>query len=163
VLVRESERLHKQEIVPALVATSTEKRTREETLEEYLVAMVVQHSSPSFLLSGVKNILDDYPWTTPALGKIVEWLGSKNSLQGLPQELSHAYDVCFLLPLPTFNVDDYIKEVEKTAQELRSLGLKKQVKELTVAITKAEKEGKSEEVERLSQTLSPLVAKLSQK
>ncbi|HEX8965242.1 MAG TPA: DNA primase [Patescibacteria group bacterium] len=173
VLIKEIDKIHKKEIVKQdIVITNKEKKPREEILEEYLLALLIQFSSPALLLPQLTQFLDQYIWGTPAYGKIALKLKEaaidnkaftiKEFLATLPQELVGAFDTCFLLPLPEFKNDEYYaKEVQKTAEELFVVGIKRRIKDLTHKISILEKEENEEKLIALQEQLSPLLKQLS--
>jgi hypothetical protein len=68
------------------------------------------------------------------------------------------------MPLPTFSTEGvYAEEVKKTAEQLEVLGLKRKIKTITTEMKSYEKDGEEQELAKLQERLSPLLAKLSQK
>jgi hypothetical protein len=142
-------------------------------LEEYLTALLVQYPNPAVLLTGIQEFKKDYSWETSSFKKIISKLQDfiisnkdfsiKVFATSLPQELLPAFDKSFLMPLPSFNDENYKLEVEKTATELFMLGLRSQIKKITGEMQKLEKDGKEEELSDLQNKLSALLLKLSQK
>ena len=173
VLIKEIDKIHKKEIVKQdIVITNKEKKPREEILEEYLLALLIQFPSPALLLPQLTKFITDYVWIIPSYGKVAASLKEasadnaaftiKSFLATLPQELVAAFDTCFLLPLPDFKNDEYYaKEVQKTAEELFVVGLKRQIKDLTKQISVLEKEGNEEKLIALQEQLSPLLKQLA--
>jgi DNA primase len=173
-LTREMEKLAKKEVVKAdPVILNKTQRPREDVLEEYLVALIIQHPSPSFGQHLAANMLSGHTWATPAFPKILYLLeiaatGKEFSTQTfarqLPEELVAAFDRCFLLPIPTFSSDDlYGEEVKKIAEELYVLGLKRQIKMISEEIKQSEKQGDEALLLSLQQQLTGMVGKLSKK
>lgn len=173
-LLKEMDRVQKKEVIKQEVFIPKQQGTREEIMEEYLVALLVQHASPFLLLSTIRDFVKEYQWLTPSLAKIVENLdqfvanqksfSTKDLLAHLPQELIHTFDRCYLLTLPSFQNDDYYsQEVSKIAEDLYVLGLKRQIKSISDQIRKMDESENEEIIISLQQTLTPLLAKLAQK
>ena len=174
-LTREMERLAKKEIVKAdpIILNKTQ-RPREDVLEEYAIALVVQHPSPLFASHVLHELLVAHQWGTPALGKILD----KLSLMGenapgfslpifakqLPEELIPAFDRCFLLPIPSFSSEElYAEEIKKIAEELYVLGLKRHMKAVSEKIRQTEKQGDEVQLTVLQEELAEVVRKLTKK
>lgn len=173
-LEREMSRVEKKETIKneAFVAPP-KKQSREESLEQYMIALIVQAKTPKEVLSKISKILTDYDWHTPSYGKILDFITktTKNLekdesiakiLPGMPHELTNIFDVCFLLPLPDFaSAQAYSDEVEKIAQQLVVFGLRRSIHQTTKALENYEKEGKSEEVLKEQVKLTRLTEKLA--
>lgn len=168
VLIKEMERLQKKEVIKQEVFIPKQQGSREEMMEEYLVALLIQHKRPQELLSVIKEFVQEYQWQTPALQKVIEYVSSqqpfsaKELVSKLPPELLPAFDRCYLLTTPTFQNDEYYaSEVKKMANDLYILGLKRQIKTISEEIRKQEKTDNEELIGNLQQTLSPLLSKLA--
>ncbi len=168
VLLREMDRIARKEVIKQEVTLPKEHKSREETLEEYLVALLVQSANPPQEVIKVQTLLEDYQWRVGSYPKTLLHIGkfhqtkksyeSKHMLASLPQELLPAFDTCFLLPLPEFiNAEEYEKELVRVARDLSLLGLKKQIQDITEQIRIKEKEAKDEEVLQLQENLSILL------
>lgn len=168
VLHKEMNRVTRKEIIKQDVFIPKDHKSREETLEQYIVALIIQSSHPPKLVEKVLAELKEYAWVIGAYPKILAHLTkfihtekpyeSKIMLAGLPQELASAFDTCFLLPLPAFaNPESYEEEVMDVAKELSQLGLKKRIQEITEQIRIKESEAKEEEVLQLQKNLSILL------
>lgn len=170
-LTREMERQQKQLIVKQqVVIAPAQKRPREAVLEEYLTALILQHSQPVRAV-GMIDELASYVWFTPAYQKIMEHIKKfvgkeeiftpQTLLAGLPQELVETFDRCFLLPLPEFPTsEDRDREIALVTKELADLGLRRSIKELNEAIEVREKEGKEDDLPLLQGQLSELLKKM---
>ncbi len=173
-LIREIEKLRKQEVVRKPVVLTKVARLREDILEEYLVGLLVQAHSPKLILEKIADILTGYEWRMPAFQRILEEIVvyTKNHeifdqatfLSVLPQELVSAFDTCYLLPLPSFTDEDkYSAEAVGVAKDLREQFVKAKVKSLSESIKQKEKQGLGDEVVLLQTELSSLLASLSGK
>jgi len=152
------------------VSVVKDKRSRIEILEQYLVSLIIQSEAAPTLVGQVVAILEESISKERAYQKILYQLLSyfekSNVFDSaafahlLPKELVSAYDTCYLLPLPKFEVTQkYTDEVLNTARELKKLYLRSRIKQMTDTIKQKEKE--SENTEGLQQELSTLVTKLS--
>lgn len=151
---------------------SLRQKTRVEVLEDYLLALILQAEDLPLQLKKVENILFEFQMATPANQKIIEYL-KKHLLENksfellrfsqiLPKELTPAFDTTFLFPMPKFvSRDKYQEEVEKTAQELKTLYVRQKLETLGNLIRKKEKEEKEEEISQLKEEFSRLVSMLS--
>lgn len=174
VLLKEMDRLLKKEIIKEPMLLPQDKRSREEALEEYVIALIIQDPQPQKLIEVYQQFVAEYDWLTPAYKKILDHLAkfssvkkefdSKVFLAGLPQELLPAFDRCFLLPLPVFQNDEALQEeLQKITQDLFALGLKRQIKAITDRIKTLESTDDEHDAEliALQNQLTPLLLKLS--
>lgn len=171
---KEAERLQKREITTTDISFVKTQRARDEVLEEYLTALLVQDESPLNHVGELKKMVSIYRFKVPALQKIIDSLFSfaseketfdvKAFAQVLPAELSVAFDTCFLLPLPKFSDSNaYKEEIQKVTEELYGLFVHEQIKIIGEAIKHKEEDGNLEELETLQKELSELVSLLKKK
>ena len=168
------EKLAKREVVKRDVVVPMQPQSREEKLEIYLLALLLQSNQPKAILFELENFIKDYNWANPAFQKILihlqtyaqshpECMG-KDALIGLPEELIPSFDTAFLLPLPQFENDDRGRdEAKKTAEELYMLFIKGQIKQLGDEIKKKEKDGTVDEVAKLQAEFSHFVTLLGKR
>lgn len=170
---RQMEKIVKSEKKSEVVDNLKNKRTREEVLEEYLLALIVQKELPEDLYPPVFDSLKDVIFVIPAIQKIIEYmqdffakakkLDQKIIAHNIPQELLGVYNVCFLLSLPQFEkLADYETDIKKTIQELKTLHIKTAIKRLSERIKEKELKGELEEINALQQQLVLLTQNLSQ-
>lgn len=172
-LMRELEKQSKAQIgVEKTVSHS--KKSREEILEEYLIALIVQSSNSKQIIQKAASVLEDVIDKQKAHQKIfhhlvlysrqVDKFDASGFAKILPSELLDAYNTCFVLPLPTLLEDTkYMEEAEKVAKELRIVYLRSKIKELGEKIKEKEKNGTTEELENLQAQFSALVSRLQKK
>ena len=174
VLQKQIDRLAKKEIIKREVEVEKIFKSRDEGLEEYIVSLVVQSEDPYIVLTLLPEFFNEYRWLFPSYEKVLVLLRnyatkerafvSKEFLATLPEELIPVFDTCFLLPLPTFQNDDYFKqEVKKAADELLNLGIKREIKHLTQLMEKEEATGNEEQLGKLQGELSHYLALLKAK
>ncbi len=173
-LQKELEKLRKQTIVKKDIPSTKPNRKREEILEEYLVAMLVQSSDPAGILSTITSYLVAYAWNMPAYQKIVEHVqgflaqhplfDQSAFLNSLPQELVNAFDACFLLPLPSMDdIQKYKDEAQRVAKDMQEIYARKQIAIIGDAIAQQEKNETTVDLENLQEELAHFVSLLSKK
>lgn len=146
-----------------------QKREREEMLEEYLLALIIQSEHPKKAMDVITQTLQGVLSKERAYQKILlhllshftqyEQFDSKHFGSALPSELLSTYDTGFVYPLPTFSDEGkYLAEVTKIANALKVSYVKSRLKKLSEEIKK--KEGKTEQDDELSK-LQDEFAKLS--
>ncbi len=147
-----------------------QKQNRREMLEEYLLSLIIQGTNPKDLILKSKDILSEYKFEIPSIGKIFSDLAiflnksekftieafSKN----LAKELSPIFDKCFLLPLPKFeNSSKYQEEVLRVSKDLRITFLKERIKEIGKNLK--EKAETEEEIEKLQKEITAIASQFS--
>jgi len=173
-LVKAIERLKKQEVVKRDVVFTNKTQPREERLEEYLLALVLQANNAPAVLEKLSQFVLDYTWRTPSYQKIIHFLqkyceshsdcSGKDILPSLPQELLPAFDTCFLLPLPQFESDELgTEEAKKIADQLYALFIREEIKRLGEEIKQKEKDGELEELAKLQAEFAHFVTLLGKK
>jgi len=143
--------LGKTNFVKATIAAPKAKRPREEMLEEYLLALIVQSDQQKVALQKAIKLLSEVMTKERAYQKILfhllehfekeDHFNSQHFGNNLPQELTTSYDTSLLFPLPAFESQEkLLQEVEKKAGELKEIYIKKRMKELTEEIQAKERE-----------------------
>ena len=170
---KEIDKQKKQAVVKKDILFPKQNRSREEVLEEYLVALIVQSEQPMSLIATALPFLTSYVWHSPALQKIIEKLqqfldnnefSQEHFAASLPKELETAFDTCFLMPLPDIlDGQKYIQEVKKVAKDLQEVYVRRQIKVIGDTIKQQERTGSVEELESLQQQLSHFVGILAKK
>ena len=148
----------------------TIKHSKDEILEEYLLALLVQAEKPKPLLEMTESMLSSFLPQERAYQKILaqllkkaETLETHAFAKSLPTELVQTYDTCLLLPLTQFSDEKkLLEEVENTAQKLKKIYIQQNMKKLAGEIDAVEQddEGKAEELKR---TYSELAKQLDVK
>ncbi|MBI2074703.1 MAG: DNA primase [Candidatus Levybacteria bacterium] len=158
-----------------IILQTKEKRLREEVLEEYLVALLLQGSDVKDVIKKVSKILSGFSLSVSSLQRIFNDLSvfldqyefdRQKFEKTLPTELLSSYDVCYLLPLPVFSQDKYKNEVERVANELKVLYLKNKIRQIGEKIKTKEKNqadisDEDVELKELEKEFSVLVSKLA--
>lgn len=145
------------------------KRSKEEILEEYLLALITQSDKPNNALKRVIEILSDSISRDRAYHKIMDHLllhfdttehfDGKKFANGLPKELVPTFDTSVLFPLPPFDSEDkLLKEVENVSQKLKIVYIQDRMKKLAQEIKEKEKDGS--DIDELQKKYSDLAAHL---
>ncbi len=133
-----------------------EKMSRREILEEHLLAMAFQSENWQLLRKRKVSRLVK----TPRFARMIDVLGkyfkryktldSQRFAKMLPAELKEAFDKLYLLELADLieDEDKLKKELFRTERELRKLGLREELKEISRQIGELERREKRTKVER---------------
>jgi DNA primase len=171
-IVRELGKLQQPRPVQQKEEQPKQKRNKEEILEEYLLALIVQSHSPKKSLQQTMEILSDVMPKDRAYHKIMDHLLShfekqdhldgKNFSTSLPKELVTTFDTGFLVSLPQF-LDEKQEEAElqKISYQLRRIYIQKRLKELAIKMQQKENEGDTEAVASLQKTYSALASRIT--
>lgn len=170
-IVKEIEKLQQPRIIQTQRPQEKQKRNKEEILEEYLLALIVQNPEPKKALECAMDVLADILPKERAYHKIMDHLLSHferhtdfdGNIFGnnLPKELVPTYDTCFLVSLPAFIDEDHaFKEIRKKAAELKELYIRKKLKILASEIKQKESEGSDRDIELLQKQYSSLAEML---
>ncbi len=170
-MLRQSEKMQKKEITDTLVPKVKDKKPRQEILEEYLLALILQYTHPKKMFSDASENLSEFVFATPAHGKIFDSLiayfaatdvfNQVKFLSVLAPELFAAFDRCYLLPLPIFASDEkYKEEMIKVTSHLQSFFIRSKIKTLGDTIHEKEKNGGNEELLQLREEFSRLASLL---
>jgi len=169
-IIRELDKLKDGKVKETVKADLKTKKEREELLEEYLIALIVQNENSKKILEKLKDEFESLEFKTLPYKKITEHLftyfktfeklDSAKFSKVLPIEILDAFDKCLLLPLPNLSEKDYEDEVEKVYTELSVLKLKDKLKEISQKIKDKEKEMDDEEVENLKKEFEKILSDL---
>jgi DNA primase len=167
-LQKEITRLTKKEQAVIVPPQKTEKQSREEMLEEYLLSLILQYESPKVAMERAWGILSDALVTDRAHQKILSQLAEycltqpefvpKTFVRDLPAELLPSVDKALLFPLTPFSASvKHLQEVEKTAHQLREVYLKDRIKRISLQL---KEQSGDKEVSELREQFSRLVSLL---
>lgn len=171
-IVRELGKLQQPRREQAVQTPVKQKRSKEELLEEYLLALLIQSDTPKKALNITMQILSEVMPRERAYHKIMDHLlrhfekepsFDKNAFgDGLPNELVSSYNACFLLMLPQFiDTKHAEEEISKTAQQLKRLYIQKKLRVLSTEISQKEKDGLEKEATDLRETYSSLASRIN--
>lgn len=135
-----------------IVVPSKKYPSREETMESYLLALILQANDPKNAVAKAQEVLGATTFTIILYRRIYDHVqrlntSSKNEItSSLPSELLDGFNMCFLKPLPSFETEEeYFEEIEKAAYEVKVLSVKQSLKKLSMQMK--EKEGPQDEQE----------------
>ncbi len=139
------------------------KKNVEESLENYLLALLVQSKEQALLLRKVEKELEKNDFYSPSVyklftlaGKYIE-KGPDKLLellnQNLPSELADTFNRGFLYELPTAKIN-YPKEITKTVLKIKKYSLKKQIRKLTASDKQTELKNKLKALREVEKSLS---------
>jgi len=117
-------------------------KNREEALEQHLLALIIQSDNPyEALLLSESQIKSEYFYSgsnKKVFEELISYFKNKNEFdpqkfgKDLPSELTNAFDLAYLKPLPKFESEILrTKELERTIYEITKLFLKRKLKDLS--------------------------------
>jgi len=163
VLIEAEKTYQKQFYTPqASSPTASQPSTpRREVLETYLLGLIFSTSDPKkYLTEENKKLFKSHRWTRIfSLGK--EFFYKKKYDPGkflalLPEELKPKFAELFF----TQDQEEPEKEIDQVALELKKLAIKESLNDLSIKITKAEKEGGQKSIEALEKEFARKASKL---
>lgn len=169
-LEKEIEKIKTGKEIDRIILPKRDKRTRRQTMEEYLTSLILQGENLRELKKYQED-LKEYKFETISYEKILQSLREyldknevvdvKSFAKILPEELMGAFDTCYLLPLPKFdNHERYDAEIKKISYELLNIYVKEEIKNVTREMREKEREKKEEEFEKLRSEFSRLTSLL---
>jgi DNA primase len=172
-IVRELDKKESKAATNITVTTPRIQKSREEMLEEYLLALMLQSDDPKKSALFVWEIIAAYHSAARAYQKVLQFLvdfysqTEEASLDkfsiSLPAELLEAYNTATLFPIPSFtDRDKHMLESEKVANQLKILYVKEKIEQLAGQIKLKEQEGNEDEVEGLKKKYSELATLLNE-
>ncbi len=135
-LFKQMEKSQKNDKTLTFAAAKKDKRGRKETIEEYLLALIIQSKDARKYFNKMLAALGEYEFESPSYKKIIDKMRDyfdknengkiENFAFLLPSELTKTFDIWMLLPLPKFESEDhYEEEIDKMIQGLKSIADKK--------------------------------------
>lgn len=169
---REMARISRKEAPVMEKQSSVQKVSKEESLEEYLLSLIIQSDKPKILLEKAVKILSDSMPGDRARQKILYHLldhfvhtdtfDSKVFTSILPGELIDSYDSSLLFPLPHIEDQKSLEiEVEKVAEKLKKVYIRSKMTTISKEIKIKEKDGSEEESAKLKRKYSELSSLLN--
>ncbi len=171
-IVKELGKLNQPRPQPVEKSLAKQKRSKEELLEEYLLALLIQSENPKKAMQSAMQILSEVMPKERAYHKIMDHLLrhfeknptlDKNAFgNDLPTELVPSYNTCFLLTLPQFTDPKQAEEeITKTAQQLKRIYIQQKLRTLSTEINQKEREGLEEEATVLRESYSQLASHIN--
>ncbi len=135
-------------------------KSREEALEQHLLGLIIQSDNPYESLVLSESLIKPEHFQTGAYKKVFEKLSEyfkhQNSFdakafgESLSDELSHAFDLAYLKPLPKFESNiARTKELERTIYETIKLSLKRKLREISEKMKNLDDEKDEDETQKL--------------
>ncbi len=156
------------ESVEEKTVINPQKRNRREVLEEYLLGLILQSSTPKNSITKSKDILVQYKFEIPAVGKIFAEILSvinakefdiKSVSKNISKELMPVFDKCFLMPLPKFeNSVKYEEEIIRVSKDIRVILLKDRIKEIS---TNLKNKKSDQEIEEIREEISNITSQIT--
>ncbi len=143
------------------------KKSRQEILEAYLLALLVQQEKPYLIIQTLGDLDHKVTWQLPAQAKLIDLLRSdsqydpKNFATHLPSELISLFDTAYLQPIASFTLEEAKNEYKKTLKELLSLLYKNKMKELSSRIGQFDALGEEEKAQEVQAILAQTMQELS--
>lgn len=159
--------------IKKLTETPKKVLSREESLEQHLLALIVQSENPYESLQLAESIVGGDNFLTGSYAKIFSSLNkyfkTNNKFEPekfsktLGEELIYAFNLSYLRPLPKFESDILrTKELERTASEILRLSLKRKLKDLSDKLKMEENEADEVKAEKLQEEFSLTADKLKE-
>lgn len=171
-VVKEIQRLILKEQRVVVQKIPIVKRPKEEIMEEYLLALIIQSDDPKAITQIADKFLSDYLPKERACQKILHHLldhlaigdtfDGQKFTHSLPAELITIHDTSLLYPLSHFeDKQKLLSEVEKVASNLRASYIHQKMKQIAKEIKIKEQEGLEKEVDELKKEYSLLASQKS--
>lgn len=169
-IMKEMNRLKRKEAPVVEKVESKEKKAKEEILEEYLFALIIQHQKPISMAQKAVETIGTVFTQERAYQKLLMHLQSapldgqfstKGFGNSVPKELVPSYDISLLTSLPKFLDDkNYDEEIESVTRKLKQLYVQKKLKELATEIQQMEEDGQEDEANVLRKAYSDISSQL---
>lgn len=141
-IVKEIEHMTKKEQKVVVKTTPQVRRPKEERIEEYLLALIIQSEDPKVAVQKAVACLSDSLPQERSGQKILHLIfghfektdlfEGKSFAHSLPAELVAGFDTSLLYPLPLFeDQHKLLSEVDKKATELKEIYNRKKIKTLS--------------------------------
>lgn len=139
--------------------------SREESLEQHLLALIIQNDNPYESLQLAESIVDGSSFLTGSYKQIFSDLSryfkTNNKFspdkfaKTLSEELVVSFNLSYLKPLPKFESDILrTKELERTSYEIARLSLKRKLKQLSDQIKSEENINNEKKARKLQEEFS---------
>lgn len=167
-LEKELGKIQGQKEKPETVFVTKEKKDRREILEGYYLSLILQNEDPAKTFKNEKEFLNNYQFENLVYKKIFgcldKFMKGKIKLdQGkfaktLPKEVTQAFDVSFLFPLPKFeDHETFETELKGVKDELKRLSIKKEMEDLARRIEEESDKGEAKLLQKKFSELAALI------
>lgn len=149
--------------------TPPKKLSKEETLPQYLVSLLLSSSNILEDTRTADTILDSVPLTHAAYEKLLLLLKSHletgdtsldNFAKTLPAELLETYNTAYIAPLNEFEAKDLTAEIKKAANEQKKIAVKKRLSEIMEEMDGLENTKEQGKLDALEEEVKTLTSKL---
>lgn len=180
-VLRQAEKIKKPHFPETKVALfdqdeSKIAKSREETIEPYLLSLIFQAKDPKKAFLKSQEILENIDFSTlncQRLYKIfADFINNNHDNSvfsindfalNLPAELLESFDKFYLYPIPQFETEEkYYFEIQKVSKWIKQAVIKAKLKKLSDLIKEKEKENQQEEAEKLKNEFGLLLALLNE-
>lgn len=161
--------LKAQKIKPKVSLASPSKLSKEETLPQYLLSLLLSSKNILEDVRTADSILDSVPMTHAAYEKLFQllkvYLESGNTLlqdfvKTLPSELLSSYDTAYIAPLNEYNEKELANEIKKAATEQKRIAVKKRLSQIMEEMEGLDNAQGQERLDALSEEAKNLTSKL---
>lgn len=167
----ELDKKKKKSIEKTIVSSAKIKRSRQDLLEEYLLALIFQSNDPIKTGSIAWQMLsEDIPKNLASEKLLIYFIDFANQVpdadlakfsSSLPDELIEIFNTSLIFPLPNFTDNKKLLiEVKKTAEQLKQIYIKLKIKSLTEKIKEQESLSTQDEAERLKEEFNKTIIRL---
>lgn len=170
VIVKQMEKLEKPALAVAQQVTKPKPTTRQQVIEEYLMALLLQKGDKA-LLEKVHPMLEANLLQSQVLEKVLHLLLAfyerqqpfdiKKFVKDIPKELLPTVDRLYLIDTEPIAKDDVPFEIEQALRELKVLLLRRKMEEVAAQLKKMEKEQSRRGFSSLEREFSVLSTRLS--
>jgi len=165
-VIKQAEKVLKKE-APKITTSTQKKEGRQETLESYLLSLILQSENIKQSVLKTELSLAGISMSVPRYKRVFSELSSycekahtatiKDFVETLPEELRPAVDALFLAPIPQFaEIELLTQEIEKVSLEVKSLSVKDELQKLSEKIMLAEKENRENDLLKLQEEFNTL-------
>ena len=145
--------------------------SKEEALEQHLLGLIIQAENPYESLVLAESIVNSKHFANGAYEKIFDNLNKyfktsnkfepEKFAKGLENELTNAFNLSYLKPLPKFETDiARTKDMERTAYEIVRLSLKRKLKSLADKIKEQSSAEDGKKAEKLQEEFTKIANEL---
>jgi len=153
------------------ITASADQKNTKDRLEMYILALILQGNQQDFIEDLTeKSLVDEFknPGIKRIIRELIGYLSKENVFlikdfaDSLAPELLSIYDEAVLWDLSDFadNQEQHLKEWMKIIREFRKQVLKEKIRQETIMLKSKQQDEKSEEADKINQTLTGLTRDL---
>ncbi len=164
----------KEKKMPAVAVSAKVQLPRNIMLEEYLLSLIIQSKEPQKTFDESAKILSTDDFASPAVAAIFhelekyfkkhEQFNIKIFGKSLPPELVLTFDKAYLVDINQVLSDDkhFQKELSYTAKNIKVIGLRRRINDLSTKIKQLGKEEEQEETGKLQEIQRQLIKEIDE-